>query len=102
MSEVECPYCGAENIIEGEDYPDHDGDETTVECHSCEKDFVATMCISVDFNAQCSDENHEWVEYVEYREGLSGDEEHNKKMSNHLWCKHCGDCKSKEKHESKN
>ena len=48
MSDLECPYCGAEQSVD----PDDCHKENVVheqECTECEKTFGFTICVSVDY-----------------------------------------------------
>lgn len=46
---VECPYCGHVHHIEGESYSEHPEE---MECHECEKSFMAWQEYSVDHRAE--------------------------------------------------
>lgn len=65
MSDVDCPYCGAEQEICQDD--GHGCEEGTVyeqECDECEKTFVFTASIHYHFDASQADclngANHDW------------------------------------------
>jgi len=45
-----CPYCGYKNEIVLEN--ESEGDEEETECGSCEKTFMYTLRITVDFDTQ--------------------------------------------------
>jgi len=49
-----CPYCGYED----EDYSgfDNDGDTVECECPNCEKEYMATMHLDVNFSSEKKDE----------------------------------------------
>ncbi len=84
--DVECPYCGKWQEISNDD--GFGTDESTTydqECQDCEKTFVFTVCISLDYSAEpapCKNgEPHEmkpiWGAPAEFFEGRTR-------------CSHCG------------
>lgn len=72
---IECPYGCGSTFNEPEERYD-DGSEEIYECDECEKDFIVTCSISVDFSASCTPENHE-------DDGMP--------RHGRIWCKHCCD-----------
>lgn len=54
MSDVKCPYCGAEQKINHDDgYGYEEGREFEQECGSCEKVFGFTTSISFHYEVLC-------------------------------------------------
>lgn len=80
MSEIYCPYCEEVNILEGEDYPENDGDSTEIDCVHCEETFEAWMCVSVDFSVRCADGMHK----------LEDKYPNDHKLGGYLWCTNIG------------
>ncbi|MEQ8636868.1 hypothetical protein [Gimesia maris] len=70
MSEVECPYC--EHVQEVDyDIGNEDGAIDEMECGKCEKTFIFTTSISVDYEPQkagcLNDEaEHQWYSTCTY------------------------------------
>ena len=54
MSYIECPYCGFNQYIGTEDYPD-ENEIGEIECQDCEKSFAVTMEITYHFETHTAD-----------------------------------------------
>jgi len=51
---ITCPFCGDQDV-DFTDYPrelEHDGDSTTYECGSCEKNFTVTLSVSYSYSSK--------------------------------------------------
>ena len=70
-TDARCPYCGHENemILENE----YDGDESEAECGNCEKTFMYTVRVTVNFDTRPA-ENY----YLSEKERISRRIEHYK------------------------
>ena len=56
MSDVECPYCGADQEINHDDgYGYDEGEKHHQECPACEKTFVYTTYILFSYDADKAD-----------------------------------------------
>ena len=60
MSDVTCPYCGAEQEIDHDDgYGYEEGEEFEQECGSCEETFRFTTTIWFHYDVECQKEDHD-------------------------------------------
>ena len=60
MSDVTCPYCGAEQEINHDDgYGYEEGEEFEQECGSCEETFRLTTTIWFHYDVECQEEDHD-------------------------------------------
>ncbi len=60
MSDVNCPYCNAEQEINHDDgYGYEEDDHHEQRCVSCDKEFEFTTSIMYHYNTYCKDESHE-------------------------------------------
>lgn len=92
MSEFNCPHCnqGGEPDYDDSDFYE-DGAEIKYECGSCEKEFLVTVSISINYSAECI--NHEWGIYQRYLSNPTPEQlDHFERMEKHAWCKDCGAC----------
>lgn len=67
MSEINCPYCGAEDVV-GDAWELGDG-ESYVECSECEKEFVAHGETSITFESErmeCHENKHEFSDWIAF------------------------------------
>lgn len=86
MTDITCPYCGAEDDDCVSDLWEYEGDENEVECRSCEKEFSFSVQVTYSYETkrkECEDGNHEPMEWGRYDYGDKGYS---------LWsrdCKHC-------------
>ena len=56
MSDLQCPYCEADNEVCHDDGQGYAEDEThEMQCSSCDKYFVFTTCISFDYTPEKAD-----------------------------------------------
>ena len=59
MSDVKCPYCGAEQEINHDDgYGCDESGENEQECVSCTESFKFTTSISYDYEVLCHEGDH--------------------------------------------
>jgi hypothetical protein len=60
MSDVTCPYCGAEQEIDHDDgYGYDEALEFEQECVECDETFKFTTSISFHYEVQCQDGDHD-------------------------------------------
>lgn len=54
MSEsyITCPYCGHVHVDSWEMGPDSNEWDTTIECHSCEREFLCSMTTTVRYTSE--------------------------------------------------
>lgn len=59
MSDVTCPYCGADQEINHDDgYGYDEGVEHNQECSECEKEFKFFTSIYFTYRVYCHDDDH--------------------------------------------
>lgn len=67
MSEIKCPYCGAEDDDCVSDLWEYEGYDNESECASCEKPLIINAEVTVSYEAkrpECEDDNHSYGEWV--------------------------------------
>ena len=54
-----CPHCN-EQTTDPEYIPHDDGETQTIECGNCDRKFVTTASVSVDYESVCQPGEHNW------------------------------------------
>lgn len=68
MTDIKCPYCGAEDDACVSDLWEVEGDDNELECGSCEKQIIVNAQVSVTYDAKrtdCEDDSHVYSEWME-------------------------------------
>lgn len=71
MSDVKCPYCGAEQEINHDDgYGYEEGRDHEQECVKCDYEFIFTTSISYDYEVECRKGDHDMVPFGDEWPGM--------------------------------
>ena len=65
MNEVTCPYCKKEDCY-GDPWELEPGDDHTIECNNCEKEFICTPEVHIEYTStriECADGQNEIDEW---------------------------------------
>lgn len=91
MTEIKCPYCGAEDNDCVSDLWEVEGEDNELECGACEKQIIVNAEVSVTYEAKrmdCVDDQHEYEN--EWKRYDYEDQNHS------LWSRDCKNCDDSE------
>lgn len=67
MTDIKCPYCGAEDDACISDIWEIEGDDNELECGSCEKEIIVNAQVTINYEVKrsdCKDDSHVYIEWV--------------------------------------
>lgn len=97
MNEITCPYCKTEDCY-GEPWELEPEEDHTIECNSCEKEFICTPEVHIEYTStriECADGSHEFDEWrrFDYDEKYLNASEYSKDEEPYsLWGRNCANC----------